>query len=61
MSISLTEKLFYEKYDFVINIGIAGCFVNFKNGDVIEVIEKILFQKLAIMMMLILNCLLTWI
>ena len=40
MSISLTEKLFYEKYDFVINIGIAGSFKkNFKNGDVIEVVE----------------------
>ena len=35
MSISLTEKLFYEKYDYVINIGIAGSFnKNFKNGDV---------------------------
>ena len=40
MSISLTEKLCYEKYDFVINIGIAGSFnKNFQNGDVIEVVE----------------------
>ena len=40
MSISLTKKLCYEKYDFVINIGVAGSFnKNFKNGDVVEVIE----------------------
>ena len=39
-SIKLTKELIKKKYDLVINMGVAGSFLNeLKNGDVVEVIE----------------------
>jgi len=39
-SINLTKELIKEKYDLVINMGVAGSFINeLKNGEVVEVVE----------------------
>ena len=40
VAINLTKELMNNKYDLVINMGVAGSFSNeLKNGDVVEVVE----------------------